>query len=101
MQEFGDISVDLLDDRSYFERSVLDRFQHLALAQFAMRNIFLDFSFGVFNHRAMRGIDLLDVEREQTPQRIHILPEVAGFIRNNRGPSSQDRKSTRLNSSHP
>src|SRR5260370_6222493 len=89
MQKFGNVSVDLLDDRRDLEWSVLDRLEHLALAQFAMRNILLDFSFGIFNYRTVGGIDLLDVERKQTPQRIHVLPEVTGFIRNYRGPRSQ------------
>src|SRR5260370_14406928 len=89
MQKFGNVSVDLLDDRRDPEWSVLDRLEHLAVAEFAMRNILLDFSFGIFNYRTVGGIDLLDVERKQTPQRIHVLPEVTGFIRNYRGPRSQ------------
>src|SRR5208282_667101 len=84
MQILRNVSVDLLDDRHRLHRprAVGKRLEHLALAQFAMSNVFADLFFRIADNRAVGRINRLEIEREQPPERIHVLAQVARIVRN-------------------
>ena len=80
MQKLRHIGVNLFDDLNHFTRTILECANHLLLTQLAMGDVLANFLFGIPDHVAVRGINRLDVERKQTPQRIHVLSEVAGIV---------------------
>src|SRR5271166_5245014 len=91
MQILGHVGVNLLDHRHHFARLAIGkRIEHLALAQFAMRDVLADFFLGLANYRPMRRIDGLKIELKKPLERIHVLAEVAGVIGNHRGAGAEN-----------
>src|SRR5580704_534117 len=76
MQILRHVGVNLFDHRHHFARLAIgQRVEHLALAQFAMRDVLANFFLGLANHRAVRGVDGLKIKLKKPVQRIHVLAE--------------------------
>src|ERR1700683_519421 len=90
MQELGHVCVNPLDDIDHFKRTVLQRAEYLLLAQFTMRYVLANLLLGARDYRTVCRVNFLDIELEQTPERIHVLPEVASVVRDDGRACAED-----------